>query len=356
MKKLLSIIVSIIVIMSSFGFVACNNEGSLFGDKADVTYSVTVTAPENGSLIADKNTVKVGEDVTFSVTPNTGYVLAGLYLNGGKAEVNGNSYTVESVLRDYIVTAEFAKETVNVEYVGDGADAFSGKVLSFGDTLGELPTPMALGQYFIGWENEDGKMVTEYDKVTDLDGELILTAVYGEYTEQDKQNHIPFSISASYYDMAATKYGVAWHTRVEPVTPVLLAVEGDGLNWENADSFEVETFNWAMTPNGDEWICSGVVENLKFDTTYSVKFGDYSVNAWSDVYTFTTREEYPEDVSFVYMTDTQQIEPTPHWDGKTYSRTHYTVESALTRCQLYSAWWRFRSRRRLRLSMGRNAF
>ena len=59
MKKLLSTLVSIIVIMSSFGFVACNNEGSLYGDKADVTYSVTVTAPENGSLIADKNTVKV---------------------------------------------------------------------------------------------------------------------------------------------------------------------------------------------------------------------------------------------------------------------------------------------------------
>ena len=332
MKKLLSIIICLVIAVSSLSVFACASNGAgLLGGRQPITYAITIGETANGTVTVDKSNVELGESVNFTVTPAANYVLEGLYLNGGKAEFTGNQYTVEYVLRDFSVTAIFAKATVTVNFQGDGAEGFSNKVLSFGDALGELPIPKASGRYFIGWKTPDGDLVTEYDKVTVLDGELTLSAEYGEYSAVDREKHIPFSISASYYDMAATKYGVAWHTRVEPVNPVLLAIEGNGTDFTDARSFEVETFNWAMTPDGDEWICSGVVEGLNFDTTYSVKFGDYSVNAWSRVYTFTTREEYPEDVSFVYMTDTQQVEPTPHWDGATYSRTHYTVRDALTR-------------------------
>ena len=64
MKKLLSILVCIMIAMSSFGFIGCDNSGSLFGSKADVTYTITVDAPENGSLTASKS-----KDKTFFSLP-----------------------------------------------------------------------------------------------------------------------------------------------------------------------------------------------------------------------------------------------------------------------------------------------
>ena len=331
MKKLISIIISLLVMVSSLSVFACNNTGSLDG-KQTKTYSVVIDDEITGGTVsANKTSVKLGESVTFTVTAEDGYILEGLYLNGGKAEFTGNTYTVKSVLRDFSVDAVFAKSSVKVYFEGDGTINFDQQDYSFGDTYGELPTPLSQGKYFIGWKGEDDKFITPYDKVTALDGDYTLTAEFGDYTAVDKEKHTPFSITASYYDMSATKYGVVWHTRAEPVNPVLLAVEGDGSSWDNASAFDVETFNWAMTHDGDEWTCSGVVENLKFNTTYSVKFGDYSVGAWSRVYTFTTRPEYDEEVSFVYMTDTQQKEPTTHTDGKTYSRTHNTLIDAITR-------------------------
>ena len=332
MKKLLSILVCIMIAMSSFGFVGCNREeGSLKGGKADVTYTISVEDAVNGSLTADKNKVVVGESATFTVTPNAGYVLAGLYLNGAKISVNGNSYTIKNVLRNYSAEAVFAVEKVELSYVGEGTEGLSGKLINYGETLGELETPTLMGSCFIGWKNEEGEFVTEYDKVTAIDGSQTLTAVFEKYDETLKEIHTPFSIATSYYDAQATKYGVTWHTSAQPINPVLLAVEGDSFDFANAKSYEVDTFNWMMTHDGDEWICSGVIDGLKFDTTYSVKFGDYSVNAWSDVYTFTTREENPETAKFIYLTDTQQKEPTTHTDGKTHSRTYNTLNDAFTR-------------------------
>ena len=316
--------------VSSLSVFACDKVASAFGKPNPINYTVTVEETDGGTVSANKSSVELGESVSFTVSANDGYVLEGLYLNDGKANVVDGKYTVKSVLRDYRVKGVFAKEQVEIKFEGENTSSFSNKVVAFGDKFGNLPVPTAQGKYFIGWKNGED-LVSEYDDVLDLDGSITLTAEYGEYTAIDKEKHTPFSISASYYDMAATKYGVAWHVKEEPVNPVLLAVKGDGSDFTNAKSFEVETFNWMMTPDGDEWIISGVVEDLEFNTTYSVKFGDYSVDAWSEVYTFTTREEYPEDLSFVYMTDTQQVEPTPHWDGQTYSRTHYTIKEALTR-------------------------
>ena len=68
MKKLLSILVCIMIAMSSFGVIACNNEGSLFGGDADVTYTITVDAPENGSLTASKSSVVVTIEVINTKT------------------------------------------------------------------------------------------------------------------------------------------------------------------------------------------------------------------------------------------------------------------------------------------------
>ena len=315
MKKLLSILVCIIIAMSSFAFIGCNESGSLLGEKPDVTYTISVDEPENGVLTASKSNVVVGESVTFTANANNGYVLEGLYLNGAKVDFTGNTYTVKNVLRNYTAKAVFAVDTVVVSFEGEGTSGFGDKTLGFGDAYGSLPTPLGLGKTFAYWANEKGEAVTDIDKVDAIDGREVLTAVFTDMPETLKAMHTPFSITTSYYDAAATKYGVTWHTRQEPIAPKLFVVEGDGSNFDNAVVYNGEKMKWLTTDYGYEWIIHVVIENLKFNTTYSVKFGDYCVNAWSKVFTFTTREEYAEDVEFIYLTDTQENQHVAYQNG-----------------------------------------
>ena len=51
-------------------------------EKIVVYYDITVTAPENGTLVADKSQAQVGETVTLTATPATGYKLVAIYVNG----------------------------------------------------------------------------------------------------------------------------------------------------------------------------------------------------------------------------------------------------------------------------------
>ena len=54
-------------VLFSFALTACN--------QTQKTYSVTITACENGKVVADKTEVAEGEEVSFSVKPDENYVL-----------------------------------------------------------------------------------------------------------------------------------------------------------------------------------------------------------------------------------------------------------------------------------------
>jgi len=313
--------------VSSLSIFACDKGANALGKVNPIYYTVSVENTDGGTVTANKSNVELGESVSFSVSANDGYVLEGLYLNGGKADVVDNAFTVESVLRNYQVKGVFAKEQVEISFEGEGTSSFSNMLLNFGDTYSNLPTPIASGKHFLGWQNEDGVTITEFHKVDAIDGDLTLTAVYGDIDKSQSAKHIPFSITTSYYNQEATEYGVTWHTDARPVTPVILVVEGDTSDFTNAKLYTTEVLRWKTTMEGDEYISSGVITDLKFDTTYSVKFGDYTMNAWSDVYTFTTRTEVVGDFGFVYVTDTQEH---VHYDGE-YSPAKNVFNDALAR-------------------------
>ena len=317
MKKLLSILISLVMSISSLSMLACSNKASLYGSAQEVSYNIVIDQEiENGTLTASASNVVVGQSVTFTTVANAGYVLEGIYLNGSKVETTDTTYTVKYVLRNYVASAKFAEESVTVYFDGEGTSGLSGKTLAFGDAYGELPVPYALGKTFVCWVDEDGNSVTSIDKVSALDGDVVLTATYTDTPAALKEMHRPFTITTSYYDQAATKYGVAWHTRQEPIAPRLLLVEGDGSNgFDNAKVFEGGKFKWLTTDYGYEWIVDVVIDGLEFDTEYSVKFGDYCVDSWSDVYTFTTREEYPDSVKFFYVTDSQENQHVAYQNG-----------------------------------------
>ena len=61
---------------------------------APTTYDITITAPENGTLVADKEKAKAGETITVTATPAEGYELEAITVNG--AAIEGNTFVMPS--------------------------------------------------------------------------------------------------------------------------------------------------------------------------------------------------------------------------------------------------------------------
>ncbi len=81
-----------------------------FADAA--TYTVTVTQAAHGHIEVSAQSVKACESVTVNVTPDEGYRVLSLTVNGKKVSINANGeYVLENVSENVTVTAEY------VEYV-----------------------------------------------------------------------------------------------------------------------------------------------------------------------------------------------------------------------------------------------
>lgn len=312
-KRAISLIMVTAVLAQAMLFSGCKT-----GDDGLPQYEVSTSATVGGQLTADASKAAQGEEIAFKVTPDEGYVLEKLEINGGEVEVIGNVFYYQGVLSDITAKAYFVRKDVTVCF--DGSEiAIPDQTVKYGKPYGELPEGVKKNQRFVGWKDESGKIISDMD-IVDKAGTIMLTAVWTELTDLEKDGLVPYSATTAYYDMAATKYGVVFHTKVKPSAPrILLAENGDG-NFDNATEIYCE-YNTFF----NEYVCNGVVDNLKFGTEYSVKFGDYSADTWSKTYTFTTREEKIEETSFFYVTDSQQnaskgdantsgIQETTYWD------------------------------------------
>lgn len=90
------------------------------------TGTVTIGAVEHGSVTADKMTAKIGEDVTFKITSDTGYDVSSFKVNGSDADyvtkedsTTGKTYweaKVKMVSGGLTVTAEFKLAVYSIEW------------------------------------------------------------------------------------------------------------------------------------------------------------------------------------------------------------------------------------------------
>ena len=79
------------------------------------TFTITVTQSTNGSISpVGEITVNYGKSITLTFTPNEGYHVESIVINGTTVK-GAETYTITSVRQDYSITATFAKDAPDVQ-------------------------------------------------------------------------------------------------------------------------------------------------------------------------------------------------------------------------------------------------
>ncbi len=105
-----------------------------------IVYSITVSGSKNGAVSADKENAIIGEEVTLTVTPDIGYVLSSLTVNGEDvtAQVADGAYSFTMPEEDVILSAtvkETTVEKVSAISVTRNQALADGEPVSVGETL-----------------------------------------------------------------------------------------------------------------------------------------------------------------------------------------------------------------------------
>lgn len=80
------------------------------------TYSVSVVQSDNGTISVDKSEAKAGDKITVTATPNDGYLLKSVSMNGTVLEKDSNGqYSFLMTNADVTVSAEFIKDETDTD-------------------------------------------------------------------------------------------------------------------------------------------------------------------------------------------------------------------------------------------------
>ena len=104
----------------SFDYTTDHFSSWVFAQSED--YNITVPDTSNGSVSADKTKAKYNEVVTLTVTPESGYHVSEITVNGKTCTKSGDKYTFKMPAQDAVVRVTFGKNgsSVNYETVTDG--------------------------------------------------------------------------------------------------------------------------------------------------------------------------------------------------------------------------------------------
>ena len=167
-------------------------------------------------------------------------------------------------------------------------------------------------------------------------------------------------ITLSFYDQAATQYGITFHSYEALTNPVVQYVQGGNktaTDFASAQSVTASTekfndfmaYNYNPTdftfsakyeernnvagtmPKTDDYTHKAALPVLSYGTTYSYRVGGKNADGetvYSPIYTFTTRPQTTNDFSFIWMSDSQY---SPYTVG-IQNRMRNVLQSALSLC------------------------
>ena len=170
-------------------------------EKIIVYYDVTVSQAENGSVSADKASAEAGEKVTLTVTPNEGYKLTALYLNGEALE--GTIFTMPE--GNAVVTAAFEKivYTITVTQPENGTVYANKADATFGETV--ILSASAAVAYKIDYYTVNGEKI-EGNSFTMPIGNVVVSAHFAEiFAKGENIGYVNGIISTGGVDVSLDK-------------------------------------------------------------------------------------------------------------------------------------------------------
>lgn len=157
------------------------------GDYKKVTVSSTI---KNGKVVASPMTVKAGETVTLTVTPDEGYDIKEVKYGTTVIEPKDEAYSFEMPDTDVTVTATFEAKKYNVDITksienGDvtikGGTGFTAAVASEGDEEGTPATATVGTKVTVTAKAKDGYELDKIE-VKDADNNSVPVRTSGEFT------------------------------------------------------------------------------------------------------------------------------------------------------------------------------
>ena len=294
-KKMFCIVMAIILLSTTV--VGCGNNG----EPELKNYTISVQTDSNGTIVADKQVVEEGGDVTFTVTPKENYYLSNFTINDKVIEVKNNTFTYCDVKKNLSVSGVFEFALVEVSFDTKTEQEVDDRTYVIGNKYNNLPILESSElKTFVGW-SYNGEMVTP-STIVSVKTKHTLVAEWREISEPEKLKRTPYSITVSYYDVNALSLGVSFHTEEQPFTPVIQISNGAEFDKNNCTTIEATTRHWEVS-----YISQAVIgtDILEYGKTYSYRIGDASLDLWSQVFTTTTRED-TDSTSFLFVADTQQ--------------------------------------------------
>ena len=98
---------SVLTPTSTSSLVIINGVGTVTANFAVITYPITVTQSSNGAISPASTTVDYGLSKTFTITPDSGYYITNVVVNGSSVGTP-SSYTFRNVYASQTITASFA--------------------------------------------------------------------------------------------------------------------------------------------------------------------------------------------------------------------------------------------------------
>lgn len=246
-------------------------------------YTITVTQPANGAITPGTTTVTYGATPTFVVTPNTGYSVTAITLNGSNVmsqaqNTNGvYTYTLPAVSANATLTATMTRKTFTITKNAGSNGAINGPATAnYGATVSYTIVPNA--GYVVDNVVVDGMnmgAITSYTFVNVVANHTIAA------TFRLEDCVIPTNMHTT--DITTTSGTFSWYH-------------------PTATSFEVQykpilgtTFN-TVTVNADNY----TVTTLQPSTTYvwmvRANCGNNNYSAWSNGQSFRTKDEIPDGI------------------------------------------------------------
>ena len=149
---------------NSYTFPAVTTNKTIVGTFAINTYTITPSVTGGNGTVspATEQSVNFGDTPTFTFTPNTGYHLNTVTVNGTSVTPTGNSYTFPAVTTNKTIVGTFAVDTFTIApsiVGGNGAiSPATNQTVNYGDTPTFTFTPNT--GYYLNNVTVNGTLVT----------------------------------------------------------------------------------------------------------------------------------------------------------------------------------------------------